>query len=298
MEAMTDGVGPGPAALSKLRLHPMIGDLVDRYAAVLEQLPAATHPHHVTPEMRRLLDESGDADALNRAAMRRLIERARTGLDRLPPEVADYYRRDLVRIEAGLSTEPPGTFVLPNDVFAKDLCICRGSYLPAGAQVVHLESGVPRSVALKGGPLQFIAATAFLLRYGHAPYYEIHTHTPALPEFSEEGWNRCYLRIAAMLRANPQVKGMVGGAWFYDPKLEEVSPRLSYLRQVPLSAGARAFYWGGDEATNISYATKTSASRRKLYEEGKYKPVAYMLVWPRAKLLGWAERHRHLLAAA
>ena len=36
---------------------------------------------------------------------------------------------------------------------------------------------------------------------------------------------------------------------------------------------------------------ETWQARRKLYEEGSYKPMAYTLVWLRKQLIGWADRH-------
>lgn len=123
---------------------------------------------------------------------------------------------------------------------------------------------------------------------GFAPWYQIHTHTSVIADFNEEGWEQCYRVIAGMLALNPIVKGMFGISWFYDPGLEEISPRLRYLRQTPLSGGARLFYRGGDETENVRNATSKSETRRKLYEAGKYKPVAYAMVWRRADLLRWA----------
>ena len=38
------------------------------------------------------------------------------------------------------------------------------------------------------------------------------------------------IAATALLRLHPEVLGFAGRAWFYNPQLESVSPRLSYLR--------------------------------------------------------------------
>jgi hypothetical protein len=94
---------------------------------------------------------------------------------------------------------------------------------------------------------------------------------------------------------------MVGTSWFYDPQLAYVSPHLSYLRLRPMERGATIVRNGSSDYA-ISCATAKSRSgcedrvarlvastRRKLYEQGKYVPVAYSLLWPREALLGWVD---------
>lgn len=277
-----------------------MSSFVDRYIATFDALPAAAHPQHLPDEARTLLSASGDADALNRQAMQRMIERfeerrvqAKT---KFPDLIIELFKQDHVRILNEIATKPKGHFVHPNDWFCKDFGVCRLTIAPAGAQIVHLRSGVPRSVIWKDGPAQAASAARFLIRNGSRPYYEIHTHSPWLAEFTPKGWDRCYIRVADLLAENPDVKGMVGGSWFYDTEIERVSPRLAYLRRGPLENGAKIFYWGGNPADNIGNATATSETRRKLVAEGKYKPVAYMMIWGRNELLDWARTRRHLLA--
>jgi hypothetical protein len=88
----------------------------------------------------------------------------------------------------------------------------------------------------------------------------------------------------------PQLLGMFGASWFYDPVLDDISPRLAYLRKIPQDGGAHVLYvsTGGDHIDN---ATSTSPSRRKLYEEGKYMPKSYMLAWGKREQIDWAKRN-------
>jgi len=274
-------------------------DLVDRYIAALDALPTAAHPHILSDAAERLLKDSGDPDALNREAMRRMIanfdvRRAQVHT-KFPETIVAMFQQDHIRILGEIATKPKGYFVHPHELFCKDLGVCRLTIAPAGAQVAHVRSGIPRSIIWKDGPAQAVSAAYFLARTGFQPYFEIHTHTPWLSEFTPIGWDRCYIRVASLLEENPEIKGMIGGSWFYDPEVERVSPRLAYLRRRPLDNGAKIFYLGGNSSENIRNATATSATRRTLVEQGKYKPVAYMMVWARAALVSWANKNLSLL---
>ena len=92
-----------------------------------------------------------------------------------------------------------------------------------------------------------------------------------------------------MLALNPEIRGMWGGSWFYDPALERISPRLEYLRSVPQDNGAYVFY------SNIDInggALSKSDTRKQAYEDGKYLPKSYSVIWPRRHLLDWAASMR------
>ena len=84
---------------------------------------------------------------------------------------------------------------------------------------------------------------------------------------------------------------MFAGSWYYDPALENISPHLSYLKEIPLKNGARLFYVGSSKA-DIEMATKKSKTRKKFYDQGKYVPTRFLLVWPRNGLADWAGKHR------
>ncbi len=110
-----------------------------------------------------------------------------------------------------------------------------------------------------------------------------------LSEFNEIGWQEFYIRVAELMKINTSIKGIYGGSWFFDPDLEEISPRLSYLRKIPIENGGRFFYTGSNEH-DIKLSTLKSKTRKKLYQEGKYLPKSYLLIWSRTKLLAWADK--------
>jgi hypothetical protein len=210
---------------------------------------------------------------------------------RLTDAVLHFYRNDVCRIHDETFQLPEDFYRPGNDVFIKDFCIASQRMIPVGAQIMH-ETGVSRrSVLSVRGRNAMTAARFFLRTAGFAPFYEIHTHAPALGEFNEEGWRRCYLRIAEVLTVNPAVKGVFGSSWFFDPVIERVSPRLAYLRNIPVQNGALSICCGSDQGS-ISLATQTSETRRKLFANGQYLPTSYLLVWDRRSLLRWAATQR------
>jgi hypothetical protein len=95
--------------------------------------------------------------------------------------------------------------------------------------------------------------------------------------------------VGELLKINQEVKGYFATSWFYDPELEKISPRLTYLRDVITENGGKLFVKGSSPRT-IRDATFKSPTRRKLYEEGKYLPTDYLIVWPRKQLIEWADR--------
>jgi hypothetical protein len=208
----------------------------------------------------------------------------------LPLRVRSQQIRQMQRIVAD-GNDIADWLRVDHDIFYKEFGIATLRLYVAGAQLVDYRCGIPRSILFKGGINAFPKNVAGMLRLGgFRTYFQIHTHKLMLDSFNEEGWNECYLCCAELYRVHPEVLGMYGSSWFYDPALDAISPRLSYLRSIPASGGAELFLMEkGGSAINNSLAT--SPTRRKLYEEGKYLPKSYMLAWGRAKQMAWAENH-------
>ena len=206
-----------------------------------------------------------------------------------PESVQKIYRRENDRIIDWIKDTEKTGFRLGNDLFIKDLKCLTTEMIPCGAQVVETASRLPIATLFSNGLRQGWEATKLLLSTkGHEPFFEIHTHTPTLHEFNEQGWDECYLRIAQLYRLFPDVKGMVGGSWFYDPAIKDISPRLAYLSALPISRGACLFKIGVTDGA-LRDALATSETRRRLHSQGKYLPTSYLLVWPRAQMIAWAE---------
>ena len=208
----------------------------------------------------------------------------------LPSTVSLEHTAQLARIVADIDTSAVW-LNLSSDLFRKEFGLASLRLYAAGAQLVDFRCGVPRSIVWRGGARNIPRTWGALIRAGgFRPYFQIHTHDFMLNAFNSAGWDTCYICCAELYSVHPEVRGMFGSSWFYDPQLDTVSPRLSYLRQVPRTGGAHLFLWerGGQALNN---ALSTSPTRRKMYEEGSYFPAAYMLMWPRKQQIAWAKAY-------
>jgi len=173
------------------------------------------------------------------------------------------------------------------DVFWKELAIARLQFFPLHAGIAEFYSGFGIRQGLTWRLIETIRFLNFLFKndFVRKGYYKVHTHTPIISNFSEDGWNRSYLQIAEMLKRNKEVKGIIRGSWFFDPVIKKISPHLSYLQDLPLQHGAKLFYVGIDKS---GCAFAKSKQRQKLYYDGEYTPKNYLLVWPREAIINWA----------
>lgn len=274
---LPDGVGLS----GFMRDYAVVGSL-DHYRHVPETAQAM---------VRQLVATQGDeaARAFLRAALGQgiaeLIDSGR--LEALPPRIVHHHSKHLRRITAAIADDADW-FSLDNDLFLKDCGLVSLRLYAGAAQLLDPRCGIPRSLAAKAG---LGALPGNLLKFarlgGFKPYIQIHTHLSNLDDFNEEGWNECYRCCADLYQVMPGVLGMFGSSWFYDPALAQISPRLDYLRDIPVKGGAELFFYekGGSALGN---ALATSSSRRQLYEEGKYMPTSYLLAWGRQAQSEWA----------
>ena len=79
---------------------------------------------------------------------------------------------------------------------------------------------------------------------------------------------------------------MLGASWLFDPFLENVSPELVFLREVPAKHGALLIPTPVTSSTIVD-ATRLSPHRMELYKNGTYKPRCYMMIWAREDLLNF-----------
>lgn len=177
-----------------------------------------------------------------------------------------------------------------DDLFLKDFGLAAMRMLGGGSNLIDVNSGIERSLLWKGGLRGLPRRLALFARTGGArPFFEIHAHKFYMEEFNEQGRNECYRCCAELYALYPRVRGMTAGSWFYDPAVAAISPHLAYLREVPERGGAVALFNVFDEGSKRN-ALARSATRRRLFEEGRYRPATYTLVWPRARHLAWAGR--------
>lgn len=276
---------PGCAAISRQ---------VSDFVACFEDLPQYGGYKHVPAAAHSLHQQIGPrigATAVRQFLFAAILQALLNTLDgdrfaRLPDRVRGHQLKQFRRIvdnEASVTD----ACELDNDLFHKDFGLALLRLYAAAAQLVDFRAGIGRVSLVKKGLRELPARLALFAKMGgFKPFFEIHTHLAYLDEFNEEGWNECYRCCAELYAIHPQVLGMYGGSWFYDPALATFSPRLSYLRDVPTKGGAHLLFDSvSDQA--IHDATATSPTRKALYESGKYVPTAYALIWPRAAQLRW-----------
>jgi hypothetical protein len=214
----------------------------------------------------------------------------RSAQKRIPASIGALFMTEFQRIVDEMKLGRDGFYLYKTEEFLKDLGICRLKLYPCGPQLLDELSGIPRRLLLKGGVRQCLEGIALhgWRRNGFKPYYELHMHAPLRAAFTSDGWNACYCRIAELLKLNREIRGVMSTSWWYDPKVETISPKLAYLRKVPLENGARIFFVDLDGA-GASGAVRMSETRRKLYESGHYVPALYLMAWARKELISWAD---------
>lgn len=227
-----------------------------------------------------------------RAALERTVSTwaAEGRYARLPPLCAHYHSAQLERI----ANDPDAAadwLDLDNDRFQKEFGIASLRLYVAGSNLVDYRCGVPRSILFRGGPGKVLPRLGVMMRLGgFKPYFQGHLHAFNLDALNEEGRNDFYRCCVELYPLHPECLGMFCSSWYYDPALDGISPWLAYLRKIPLAGGAYLFSAqnGGDAIAN---STAKSATRRKLYEEGKYLPRNYFLIWGRKDQIEWAHTH-------
>lgn len=221
----------------------------------------------------------------------KLIENFRLSEARvaLPLSVQALYSQELARITEQLLSNNIEYYNFNVDPFAKDFAFLTHRLIPVGAEFAEPNTSVYKRPLLANGIKSALAGLNLLLirARGLEPFFCLHAHPMALQDFNPQGWIETYHRLADLLKANPNAKGITSASWFLDPQLREISPHLSYLRDVPEEGGAMFFRSGIDQLGD-SGALARSAKRRALFDQGRYIPVIYMRVWIREDLLRWS----------
>jgi NAD(P)-dependent dehydrogenase (short-subunit alcohol dehydrogenase family)/acyl carrier protein len=273
---------------------------VERYVEQIRQLPALAGYVQIGVICNRTMDAirkmaGDDLEPLyNRLAIVHAIQNslADFGQQEFPRDIEDLFVEWFYDMLAGTSWTEDNFFRLDYDPFLKDMAVCTGRMIPVGGAWTIELSGISRRTFFSGNPNQLLARIFFLSSRARAfkPFYQIHMALRFADRFNENEREASYLRIAAMLRANPGVKGLIGSSWYLDPALKEISPELSYLQNLPENNGALIFPQNTPKGAARG-ALAGSSRRTQLCKEGKYKPKNAFIIWPRTALLGWAGNH-------
>ena len=264
---------------------------IERYLDFFDTLPRIGPYHYVPAEAQRFdaqIAAQAGTEALEdylRLAMLHQIARGPTPRGAEPQAP---YHAQIERMLGEIASPRKGFHRHGNDLFAKDFAVCRGKLVPCGVELVDRHSGVGRRVLASGGLRQLLSGLGFFARAGgFLPFYELHFDRRLIGEFDAEGYRRLYMRLADMLAADPQARGVISSSWWHDPALAQISPELSFICAIAESHGAKMFRVDASEAA-IAGATRFAPLRTKLYKQGRYTPRIYLMAWARRDLLAWA----------
>jgi hypothetical protein len=198
----------------------------------------------------------------------------------IPPSILELLVVDLDRIVEAAATGAGPEDPLAHGGFLLDLAMARGAAIPMDTFV-----GVP------------CIAPETVEGFPAGRWLNMHLRWDA-----SKGFSPATIQAVAPFNidfhlANPECLGWFGITWLADPQLSEVSPHLSWYRELMLAAGAEIVPSGTDEQT-IALATATSQTRRGAFEEGQYQPRDYRIVMRREHGLRWYETTAGLLPSA
>jgi hypothetical protein len=134
---------------------------------------------------------------------------------------------------------------------------------------------------------------AYLIRKmgGFGPLIELHVNERRKNRLIllEKESHISYYRAARSIEKQPQVRGVVLTSWLFCESTAQITPHLAWLRRTPQSAGALIVDLG--PAPPDSGFLTGSEERRKLYQQGLYRPKDTCILWPRKLLIDWANQH-------
>ena len=186
-----------------------------------------------------------------------------------------------------LSVSPPARW---NDGdFKKDLAAAQLRAIPVNGRICEVAIRQVRNDARDATLAERLRLVAYLrTRYWRRAWWLTSHSWRGFRPARQEAWGVFEINVAALAAVNPEVVGRVGGGWLYDPHLASITPRLSERSTGMVSIGARRFR-GVESAETTRLALATSGARRKLYEEGLYRPRNWWVAIRRDDLMRWAE---------
>ncbi len=219
----------------------------------------------------------------------------------LPGEVMELYPYWMDKMAEFLTAAADADAAYDPDHWAKDVRMALVLSVPGAlTQTIDLSSPMGPGQVVRNG--RDGHGWSQLVHYARSqgwkkPWLEVHTEARQLADCNEAGWDRAWATAAAICATRPELAGMIGSSWFYDPPLETISPRLAYLRLNPLKGGAFIIHQG-PAPIHTERAGASSPTRKALIDSGDYTPRSWLVAWPRATLIPWAEQRKTAMETA
>jgi hypothetical protein len=257
----------------------------EKTQAPLLQLKTAVREnllHHPEGEFERLMLRYAMDDSRNRVASLPVAN----SVKELFHKEFDYYRKPHI----GKSQLEAGTYR-----FVTACKIVTLRRFPAGP-LDWVVSGIPR-MWFRHIPLRDLPRTlSFLIRRFKGIKPAFYTHTAPAPRsrslLIEKEVRRCYYRMASSLVFQPEMKGILCGSWFHDPAIVAELPHLSALNEPYTRHGG--FVTTVGPAPEDAGFLQNNPERRKQYEDGTFRPLLGLAMWPRKDAIEWAREHPEL----
>lgn len=204
-------------------------------------------------------------------------------------EISDNYQRSIQRIFKLWCSPDAASLPETDDKFLKDVGLLTGALLPCTERVVEPFSAIQRSLLYSKGITQAASfIRALIAAQGNKPVCRLHIHLSEIHQLTAAGWRQTCKQVAQLLLHNPQLKGVVGACWFYDPAIAAVSPKLAFISEL-LSEMQASWFFSHNE-TEQSGAFSRSETRKNAFNDGRYQPRNYVIFIPRVRLLTWYKR--------
>ena len=224
-----------------------------------------------------------------------LIQAALASLPALPDaRVSDDVKRLMCEEFCFFASAPADAFAHFEAGSARFVSMCKTASLRRfRAGLFDWEvSGVSRS-DVAAVPLRHLPGTlAFLVRRmrGLGPVFFSHLNPRRTsPSLREDEANRSYYRMAKSIELQPAVKGFAACSWFRSPGTHRASPHLAWLSEVFRENGGLVVE-SGPAAPDCGVLSR-SATRKRLYESGRFRPTRGLVLWPRDAMVAWAAAH-------
>ena len=283
---------------------------ISKYISHLSNTPKYHIAKYISGDLKKLLHNISQdysnigLDTYHKLVLLHLIQHALEQEHKLilPETIKDYYLEYYHVILRDIETNKhySGKYLLSNERFSYYLGICQQKMIPTGVPIVNLNCLSPLGTAyylIKREGLIWGLKNVWPLLYTTLtmrPFFEMHINIFdrfLMKNFNLNGWCESYIKLAQILKKNKFMKGIYGASWFFDPQLKEVSPEISYIKDLADEIGAFSINSGVYKHSTIT-ALFMNKHRQKLYDEGKYIPQNYMVFIPRHKLLKWGAKQR------